>query len=109
MEFEETHRLGAPGYDERTETWYVQQPESTRLMLTRQSLARLVQMYNSIHKGNTLVLLEQRELRRLEETRARHSQALRDLYVCLDRKQERHPLTYLRKLFRALSALGRKP
>jgi hypothetical protein len=108
MDFEETHRLGAPGYDERTETWYVQQPESSRLMLTRQSLARLVQMYNSIHKGNTLVLLEQRELRRLEESRRRHSQALRDFYVSLDSKKDHRWFQRLRRFFLSLCPGGRR-
>jgi len=67
MDFDPTHRLAALGFDEKTETWYVQPPESHRLILTRQSLARLVQLYNSIHKGNPLVLAESRNLHRLEE------------------------------------------
>jgi hypothetical protein len=96
MDFEETHRLGMIGYDEKTETWYVQSTDSHRLMLTRHSLARLVQMYNSIHKGSALVLLEQRELRRLEETRRRHSEALRDLYLFLERRNRRGPLSRIR-------------
>jgi hypothetical protein len=103
MDFEEKHRLGMLGYDEKTETWYVQSPDSHRLVLTRHSLARLVQMYNSIHKGNALVLLEQRELRRLEETRQRHSEALRDLYLFLERRNRRHPLALIRSWCSRLS------
>ena len=87
MDFEETHRLGTLGYDERTETWYVQPPETHRLALTRRSLARLVQMYNSIHRGKTLALIEHGEFRRLEETKRLHSQALRDLYEAIDRRR----------------------
>jgi hypothetical protein len=105
MDFEETSRLGTPGYDERTETWYVQSPEAHRLMLTRQSLARLVQMYNSIYKGNTLVLLEQRELRRLEEARRQHSQSLRDLRTLLQHQSERSPRAILRRLLRPLARI----
>lgn len=51
--------------------------DSQKLMLTRQSLAHLVEMYNSVHTGRPIVLVEERELRRLvaagihaEETRA---------------------------------------
>ena len=106
MEFEETHRLGTLGYDEKSETWYVQSRESHRVMLTRHSLARLVHLYNSIHKGNALVLLGQRELRHLEETRQRHSETLRDLYLALERKRRRTPLAILRRVLRAWSSPG---
>jgi hypothetical protein len=91
MESEGANRLGVLSFDERTETWYVQPPESQRLMLTRQSLARLVQMYNSIHRGRALVLLERSELQRLEEARRRHSETIRDLHLALDRRR-RNPL-----------------
>ncbi len=97
MDNEETYRSGTVGYDEKSETWYVHSSEAHRVMLTRRSLARLVQLYNSIHKGNALVLLEQRELRRIEETRQRHSEALRDLHLFVDRRR-RGPLGLLRRL-----------
>jgi hypothetical protein len=102
MDFEEVQHVGMIGYDEKTETWYVQPRDSHRLMLTRQSLARLIQMYNSIHKANALVLMEERELRRLEDSRLRHSQALREAYLTLDRHERRHPLALLRRLFQGL-------
>ncbi len=102
MDNEETHRLGVVGYDEESETWYVQSPESHRLMLTRRSLGRLVQLYNTIHKGNALVLIEQREVRRLEEARQRHSEALRDLYLFLERRRRHSPLGLLRRIFNRL-------
>jgi hypothetical protein len=77
MEHEGTRRPGLIGYDERTETWFVRSADSQKLMLTRQSLAHLVDMYNSVHTGRPIVLVEERELRRLleaghrvEETRA---------------------------------------
>lgn len=91
MDFEETRRLDFVGYDEKTETWYIQSRDSRPLLLTRQSLVRLVQLYNSIHKGSSLVLMEQRELRRMEEARQRHSEILRDLYLFMDRKERRRP------------------
>lgn len=106
MDFEEIHRLGLLGYDEKTETWYVQARESHRLVLTRRSLARLVQMYNSIHTGNTLVLLPEQELRRLEESRQRHSEALREAHLKLDRQRRRNPLILLGRLLRRAFATG---
>ncbi len=67
MEHEETRRPGLMGYDERTETWFVRSSESQRLMLTRHSLAHLVAMYNSVHTGRPIALVEERELRQLRE------------------------------------------
>jgi hypothetical protein len=107
MDSEDTRRLELLGYDEKSETWYIQARESGRLILSRQSLSRLVQMYNSIHKGSPLVLLEQRELRRMEETRQRHSEILRDLHLFLDRRERRRPLRLLRRIFSRL--FGRRP
>jgi len=109
MEFEETHRLGMLGYDEKTETWFVQPRESHRLVLSRQSLAQLVQLYNSIHKTNGLALVNQKDLRAMEESRRRHSQTVRDLYLCLDRRQRRNPLNLARRCLRALFGTARRP
>jgi hypothetical protein len=67
MEHEDSGRPGLIGYDERTETWFVRSVDSQKVMLTRQSLARLVEMYNSVHTGRSIVLVEERELRRLLE------------------------------------------
>jgi len=79
VDFEETQRLGILAFDEKTETWFLRARESQRLMLTRQSLTRLVQMYNSIHRGSPLVLLAQTELRTLEEARRCHAEAAAEL------------------------------
>jgi len=100
MDSEETRHQELLGYDEQSETWYVQTRESGRLILSRQSLARLVQLYNEIHKGSPFVLLEQRELRRMEETRQRQSEILRDLYLFLDRKERRRPVSIVRRFLR---------
>lgn len=105
MEYEETHRLGTIGYDERTETWFVQAKEPQRVALTRQSLGQLVQLYNRVHQGNGLVLIAQRELRRLEESHQRHSETLRDLYLYMDRKRRRDPLSLLHRALRSLASL----
>lgn len=103
MDFEETRRLEAIEYDEKTESWFVQVRDAGRVPLSREWLLRLVRAYNSIHKGNQLVLLEQRELRRIEETRQRNSEILRDLYLFLDRKERRRPVSVLKRWYRRLA------
>ncbi len=108
MDSEDTRHQELLGYDEQSETWYVQTRESGRLILSRQSLARLVQLYNEIHKGSPFVLLEQRELRRMEETRQRQSETLRDLYLFLDRKERRRPLSIVRRFLGRVFPHSRK-
>jgi len=105
MEFEDLKRLDMLGFDERTETWFVRSRESHRLMLTRRSLARLVQMYNSIHSGNTLALMERRDLERMEESRRRQCADLRDLRLQLDRAKRRRPMALLARIRGAWSGL----
>jgi hypothetical protein len=75
MEHKDSGRSGLIGYDERTETWFVRSADSQKVMLTRQSLARLVEMYNSVHTGRLIVLLEERELRRLQKIGHRAEEA----------------------------------
>jgi hypothetical protein len=86
VDFGETQRRGMVGYDEKTETWFLRSRESQRLMLTRQSLNHLVQMYNGIHQGRPLVLLERSALDRLEEARAEQADLLRELHLRLHRR-----------------------
>ncbi len=98
MEFEDLQRLDMLGFDEQSETWFVRSRESHRLMLTRRSLARLVQMYNSIHSGNTLALMERRELERMDDSRRRQAAELRDLRLRVDRWSGRGPLAILGRI-----------
>jgi hypothetical protein len=76
MEHEDTRRPGLMGYDEKSETWYLRSAETQRLMLTRQSLAHLVEMYNTVHTGRPMVLIEERDLRHLRELRRRSEETL---------------------------------
>jgi hypothetical protein len=98
MDTGDTRRQELLGYDEQSETWYIQAREPGRLLLTRQSLNRLVQIYNSIHRGSPLKLIAQRELQELEEARRRHSAVLRDLHLLIDRKENRRPVSWFRGL-----------
>lgn len=108
MDFEETRRLDFVGFDEKSETWFIQTKDARPLLLTRQSLGRLVQMYNSIYKGSALVLLEEREYRRLKESRQRDTETLRDLYLFLDRKERRRPFRLLARVARATLRVFRR-
>lgn len=87
MESDELHRLDLLGFDERTESWYLDTRDTRRLPLDRRTLDGLVQLYNSIHRGGPMVLVDQRELQRLEESNHRLSGTIRDLYLRLDREQ----------------------
>lgn len=110
MDSEDTRSQEILGYDEKTETWFVHAKESSgRLILTRQSLARLVELYNRIHKGRPLQLIEQRELRRIEESRKRHSEALRDIHLLHARRARRRPTSVVRRIFGALLSPFRRP
>lgn len=102
MDFEETRQLAHLGFDERTETFFVRPRPAQRLTLTRQSLARLVEMYNSIHQGLPLALMEEREVLRLEEIRRRQSAMLRELQQELERREESGLLSRWRRLARRL-------
>jgi hypothetical protein len=86
MEHEDTRRHGLIGYDERTETWFVRSPESQRLMLTRLSLTHLVEMYNSVHTGRRILLVEERELRQLQEAALQAEEARAIISEVLDRR-----------------------
>ena len=100
MEYEDSGRSGLIGYDERTETWFVRSADSQKVMLTRQSLARLVEMYNSVHTGRSIVLVEERELRRLREIGHRSEGARADAGAA----QHRCPVDLLTRVVAQLRA-----
>ncbi len=91
MESDELRSIGLLAYDEKTETWYLDTRDSHRLVLDRESLERLVSLYNSIHSGSPLQLKDERSLMRLEEANRRMSVTIRDLYLHIDRRR-RGPL-----------------
>ena len=79
MENDELHRLDLIGFDERTETWFVDLRENSQLELSRSSLEGLVRLYNSIHRGNPLHLNDHRTLHQIEESNRRLTDTVRDL------------------------------
>ncbi|MDM7914609.1 MAG: hypothetical protein QUU85_04990, partial [Candidatus Eisenbacteria bacterium] len=102
MDNDELRNLDQVGYDERTETWYLDTREIGRLSLTRRSLDSLVQLYNSVHTGNPLLLGERKTIRRIEENNRRLSETVRDLYLHIDRQRESRVDRVLGRLLRRL-------
>ena len=90
MEGDESNRIGLLGFDERSETWFVEADDSGRFPLDRQSLAGLVQTYNTIHTGNRLRLEEEKTLRQLQENNERLRRTIRDLYLQIDGERRKH-------------------
>lgn len=103
MDIDEPRRLAQLGFDEKTETFFVQPQPEQRLTLTRPSLARLVEMYNSIHQGLPLVLIEERELARIEEIRQWQAAMLRELEAHAERRRAGALAVRVRRLARALA------
>ena len=91
MEMDDASRVGLLGFDEKTESWYVDTGGAGRLPLCRLTLENLVEMHNSIHRGNRLLLGDEKTLRRLEENNRRLSSTIRDLYDHIDRERQRRP------------------
>jgi len=102
MENDELHRIGLLTYDEKTETWYIETGDVHRLTLSRQTLDGLLQLYNSIHTGNRLLLSDEKTLRRLEENNQRLSQTIRDLYLYADRERQNRPHRVIGRLIARL-------
>jgi hypothetical protein len=91
MENDGLNRLEMLGFDERSETWFLDTRETRKVMLTRQTLDGLVHLYNSVHTGNPLLLCDRKTLRRLEENNQRLSETIRDLYCYIDRRDQGRP------------------
>jgi len=86
------------GFDEKSETWFIDMREARKVTLTRQTLDGLVHLYNSVHTGNPLLLSDRKTLRRLEENNLRLSETIRDLYLYIDRQERRRPHRILARL-----------
>lgn len=110
MENDELRRLEALGFDERSETWFLDMRESRKMTLTRQTLNGLVHLYNSVHTGNPLLLSDRKTVRRLEENNQRLSETIRDLYVQLDTREQNRPHRVIGRFLACfLGRLARSP
>ncbi|MFH1145013.1 MAG: hypothetical protein V1774_10760 [Candidatus Eisenbacteria bacterium] len=70
--------------DERTETWHVRVDARGNIPLDRASLSHLVSLYNQIHRGNPLTLIERRTLHELGRERNSLHETVRNLYDFID-------------------------
>ena len=89
MDNDEIHRLDLLGFDEKTESWFLDTCETRQLLLSRSTLEGIVRLYNSKHTGNPLRIVDQRSLDRLEENNRRLAETVRDLYLHIDRRNRR--------------------
>jgi hypothetical protein len=105
MENDELDRLDLLAFDEKAETWFLDTREARRIALNRQTLDGLVQLYNSIHRGSPLQLVNRRDLRRIEDGNQRLSETVRDLYLRLDRRERRRNPLLVRAARRLIPAL----
>ena len=71
-------------FDERRESWYLAIPNDLRLGLDRTTLAHLISLYNEIHHGNPLTLIERRVLEKLSSERCDLQDTIRNLYDFID-------------------------
>lgn len=110
MENDGLNRLEMLGFDEKSETWFLDARETRKVMLTRQTLDGLVHLYNSVHTGNPLLLCDRKSLRRLEENNQRLSETIRDLYCYIDRREQSRPhrvvARFIARIFRPLIRLA---
>ena len=80
MEPDKSEHLGTLRFDEELETWFLH-TGSGRIPLSRVLLQHLVSLYNDIHRGSALTLVDRRALEELDRERrdlARDLPSLRD-------------------------------
>ncbi len=106
MESDELRSIGLLGYDEKTETWYIDTREARRFVLNRQTIEGVVHMYNSIHSGGRLRLTDERTVSDLEEKNRRLSRAVRDLHLAIERERGERPCAIARILSRIAARIS---
>jgi hypothetical protein len=79
------------GFDERRESWFVTAPADQQIPLDRSTLARLIALYNEIHRGNPLSLIERRVLYELGRERSDLQETIRSLYDFIDGEADPTP------------------
>jgi hypothetical protein len=95
MENEDLPRVADVEFDERKETWYVDLRGQSRVELTRPALGNLVHLYNRIHRGDPLHLLDESRLHQIHHYNQRLSRTVRDLYLVIDKDREKRILRRL--------------
>jgi hypothetical protein len=83
MEPNQSEHLYTVRFDERQEAWFVH-TDAGRIPLTRTLLQHLVSLYNSIHRGDSLTLIERRALEELGRERQDFADGARSLRDQID-------------------------
>jgi hypothetical protein len=96
------------GFDWRTESWYVELPPGEPLRLDRPTLRHLVELYNRIHHGDPLYLLDHRHLRQIQDQQLRLTRTVRDLYAFMERHKANPRARRLRRIWDRLRGFGRR-
>ncbi len=84
MERDQSNHLYAVLFDERSETWMVHTGSARSIPLSRESLQHLVSLYNDIHRGAALTLIDRRALQELGAERRALQDKVRSLYTYID-------------------------
>lgn len=71
-------------FHEQQECWYIATQADQPIQLSRASLQQLVSLYNEIHRGNPLTLVERRTMEQLGEERRELHDTVRQLYDYID-------------------------
>ena len=88
MESDQSEHLYAVLFDERQESWYIKLDDSHRFPLSRVSLQHLVSLYNDIHRGGQLTLINRRAMEELGTERTELHETIRSLYDYIDAEAE---------------------
>ncbi len=84
MEPDRLEHLYSVLFDERQESWYFTSPHSRRIPLTRATLHHLVSLYNDIHRGAPMSLVERRAVEQLGAERTELQETIHSLYDYID-------------------------
>ncbi|MCK4304624.1 MAG: hypothetical protein KAY24_10345 [Candidatus Eisenbacteria sp.] len=88
MESDQSEHLYTILFDERQESWYIRLDDSHRFPLSRVSLQHLVSLYNDIHRGGQLTLIDRRAMEELGKERTELHETIHSLYDYIDTEAE---------------------
>jgi hypothetical protein len=92
MESNRSEHLYSVLFDERQETWFVKAEGPGHLPLARSALQDLVSLYNEIHRGAPLALIERRAMEELGAERTELRETIRSLYDYIDTETDPMPV-----------------
>ncbi|MBD3336217.1 MAG: hypothetical protein GF355_11940 [Candidatus Eisenbacteria bacterium] len=97
MHDDKRHRVIDLCFDRSRETWFVDLRPAGRLELTHHTLAHLVRLYNSIHRGDPLYLFDRERVEQFHQYNQRLTRTVRDLYHFIDQDRGERPLPRARR------------